>query len=455
MDKSALAVNGGIKAIEGFEGRGDPKIGHEEFLEMADTWGYSSETIERIRAVIADEDLDGGPFLIRYKSGSKVAQMEDEVSQLLNVRNVLAVSNGTAALHTAYVAADISEGDEVIVPGYTFMATAMAAVVARGIPIWCDIDESMTIDPGELEKHITPHTKAIAPVHMNGCVCNMDAVMKIARKHSLTVIEDCAQACGVSFRGRRAGTIGNLGCFSISSYKTTGGGEGGLVITNDDALFARVQQWAEAGGLWRPDRCAPARWEGELFPGLNYRLSELEGSVDLVQIRKVESQLHRWRANKRRILGALPVYRELRPQVIHDIDGEMGHLIGFFPDSTVESDRVAAALRAEGVGCHTRGQNAVGDWHAYHSMQPILEKMPVTSDGWPWNNSHADEVEYSLDACPRTADLVDRQVRVSIDQWWTERDCKQVVAALTKVFDALYTRDPSHENWLAAITQRD
>ena len=225
------------------------------------------------------------------------------------------------------------------------------------------------------------------------------------------------------------------------------------MITDDDALFTRAQQWAEGGGLWRPDRCAPARWEGELFPGLNYRLSELEGSVDLVQIRKVDSQLRRWRTNKRRILSALPVYHELRPQVIHDIDGEMGHHIGFFPESTAELDRVVAVLRAEGVGCHTRGKNAVGNWHACHSMQPILKKMPATSDGWPWNHSYAREVKYSLDACPQTADLVDRQVLVSMDQWWTERDCKQVIAALTKVFDALYTRDPCHENWLTAVIQ--
>ncbi len=101
----------------------------------------------------------------------------------------------------------------------------------------------------------------------------------------------------------------------------------------------------------------------------------------------------------------------------------------------------------------TRGQYAVGDWHACHSMQPILEKKPATSDGWPWNHSYAREVKYSLDACPQTADLVDRQVLVSIDQWWTEHDCKQVIAALTKVFDALYTRDPCHENWPTAVIQ--
>ena len=455
MDKNTLAINGGSKAVEGFEGNGDPKIGHEEFLEMADTWGYSPETIDGIRKVIEKEELDGGPFLIRYKAASKVEQMEKEAAQLLNIKNVLGVSNGTAALHTAYVAADIGCGDEVIVPGYTFMATAMAAVIARGIPIWCDIDESMTIDPVDLERQITPRTKAIAPVHMNGFVCNMDAVMEIAERHDLVVIEDCAQACGVSFHGRRVGTIGHLGCFSISSYKTTGGGEGGLVTTHDDALFWRAQQWAEGGGLWRPDRCAHPRWEGELFPGVNYRLSELEGSVDLIQIRKVDAQLDRWRTNKRRIVTVLPVYHELRPQVIHDIDGEMGNVIGFFPETTAESERVVSALQAEGVGCHTYGQTPAHDWHSYHSMEPILEKMAATSDGCPWDCPKAPEaaaVKYSLDMCPRTADLTNRQVKVGIDQWWTERDCKQVANALTKVFDAFYTRDSKYENWLAAVT---
>lgn len=288
MDKDTLAIDGGSQAIEGFEGEGHPKLGPEEFLELADTWGYSEETIERIRQVIETEGLNGGPYLVRYKPQSKVSQLELEAERLFNVKHALAVTSGTAALHTAYVAADVGCGDEVIVPGYTFAATAMAVVVARGVPVWCEIDESMTIDPIDLERKITPRTKAIAPVHMNGRVCNMDAVLDIAQRHGVQVVEDCAQACGASFRGQRVGTIGDLGCFSISAYKTTGGGEGGMVITDDDALYARTLQWSEGGGLWRPIRCEPPRWEGELFCGLNYRMSELEGTVLLVQFRKMD-----------------------------------------------------------------------------------------------------------------------------------------------------------------------
>ena len=456
MDKNTLAINGGTKAIEGFEGRGDPKIGNEEFLEMADTWGYSQETIDEIRKVIEKEDIGSGPSLIHYGNPkSKATQFEETAVELFNVKHALAVTSGTAALHTAYVAADICFGDEVIVPGYTFMATAMAAVVAGGIPVWCDIDESMTIDPKDAEKRITPRTKAIAPVHMSGRVCNMDAVMEVAKRHNLMVIEDCAQACGASFHGRRIGTIGNLGCFSISSYKPTGGGEGGLVLTNDDALFARSHMWVSGGGLWRPDRYALPRWEGELFCGVNYRMSELAGTVNLVQLRKMEAQLARKRTTKRRILSALPVYQEVQPQVIHDIDGEHGNDIGFFLETAVEAERLVSVLQAEGVGCSTRGRSDGRDWHIYKYVTQIMEKMPATSNGYPWRDPKTGEevpVEYSPDMCPRTLNLLSRRVGVGINQWWTERDCKQLTAAMTKVFDALYTRDSNYENWFEAVT---
>lgn len=455
MGRGELAIEGGTKAIKGFEGKSHPKIGHEEFLEMADTWGYSPETIEAIRQVVENADIGGGPSLVHYhNSASKATMLEERIAEMFDVQHVMGLSSGTAALHSSYVAADIGCGDEVIVPGYTFMATAMAVVVARGVPVWCEVDESMTLDPSDLERRITPRTKAIAPVHMNGYVCNMKAIMDIAARHQLTVIEDCAQACGASFQGKRVGTIGHLGCFSISSYKTTGGGEAGLVATDDEALFARVQGWAEAGGLWRPDRYAKSRWPGELFSGLNYRMSELAGTVALVQSKKIDAQLARWRSNKRHILEALPLYEELTPQIIHDLDGEMGHTIGFFPETAEESDQVAAALNAEGLGCGTRGAHSGRDWHYYQYMEPIMDKLSATSDGCPWDCPKAGEaasIEYSPDMCPNTVDLCDRQVRITVNQWWNDSDCKQVVAAMTKVFDTFYTRTSGGDSWLDHI----
>ena len=448
---SKLAIDGGAKAIDGFEGKGQPKIGMEEFLEIAGVWGYPQETIDRIREVIEESDVAGGPSLIAYTSGSRMYQMAEKAAELFDVKHAIPVTSGTAALHCAYIAADICQGAEVIVPGYTFMATAMAAVVSGGIPVWCEIDESMTIDPEDVEKRITPRTKAIAPVHMSGYVCNMDAIMDIAKRHNLMVIEDCAQSCGDYFRGKRVGTIGDIGCFSISSYKTTGGTEGGLIVTDDDDLYLRAIQWAEAGGLWRPDRFALPRWEGELFCGLNYRMPELSAAVNLVQLGKMDAQLNRWRTNKKRILAALPIYKEIEPQAIHDIDGEHGHSLGFFAETAAEAERVAAALQAEGVGCGTRGRSQGRDWHIYKYVSAVMDKLPATSDGYPWIDPKTGKsvpVEYSPDMCPRTLDLLSRRVSISINQWWTENDCKKVAAAMSKVFDAYYNRDSKNGNWL-------
>ena len=369
---------------------------------------------------------------------------------------ILITVGGTEAIFCALFGL-INPGDEVLVPGFTFAATAMAVVVARGVPIWCEIDESMTINPEDVEKKITPRTKAIAPVHMSGYVCNMEAIMDIAKRHKLLVIEDCAQSCGSRFKGKRVGTIGNIGCFSISSYKVTGGGESGLVMTDDDKLFDRAQGWAEAGGLWRPDRFAPARWKGELFSGVNYRMSELEGTVELVQFRKMEAQLDRWRKNKKLIMSNLPAYKELRPRVIYDIDGEMGHSIGFFGRTAEEAEQLAHALSAEGVGAGTRGRSKSPDWHHYQYMEMIMNKVPATSDGCPWECPKAGEaakVKYSFDMCPNTIDILSRHVSAGVNQWWAENDCMKVAQAMTKVFDAFFTRDTKYDNWLSAVASK-
>lgn len=451
MAKSKLAVDGGTKAIDGFEGKGQPKIGNEEFLEIASVWGYSQETIDKIKKVIEEKDEGGSPALIAYSGGSRMYQFGEKAAEVFDVKYALPVTSGTAALHCAYIAADICQGDEVIVPGYTFMATAMAVVVAGGLPVWCEVDDSMTIDPEDVEKRITPRTKAIAPVHMSGYICNMDAIMDIAKRHNLLVIEDCAQSCGDTFSGKRVGTIGDIGCFSISSYKTTGGTEGGMVITNDEKLYYRALQWSEAGGLWRPDRYALPRWEGELFNGLNYRMPELSAAVNLVQFGKMDAQLNRWRKCKKQILELLPVYKEIKPQAIHDLDGEHGHSLGFFTETAEEAERVSSALNAEGVGCGTRGRSDGRDWHIYKYMSAIMDKLPATSDGYPWIDQKTGKeypVEYSLDMCPNTLDLISRRISANIDQWWSENDCKKVAAAMTKVFDAYYTRDSKGKSWL-------
>ena len=199
-------------------------------------------------------------------------------------------------------------------PAYTFYATAAAVVAAKGIPVIAEINDTMTIDPEDVERKITPRTKAIVPVHMVGCAADMDAIMAIARRHNLMVIEDNAQACGGKYKGRYLGTIGDLGCFSLSCYKVVGAGEAGLVLTDDEYLYTRAASQHDTAACWRPDRYAKERMPGELFCGENYRMSELEGALNLVQIGRMEEQAGQYNANYRRVLAGLDEFAKTKPR---------------------------------------------------------------------------------------------------------------------------------------------
>jgi dTDP-4-amino-4,6-dideoxygalactose transaminase len=371
---------------------------------------------------------------------SKVKMLEELAVQLFDVPYVLAVNSGTSALNTAYVAAGIGPGCEVIVPGYTFFASVAEVVTAGAIPVIAEIDESLTLDPADVERKITPNTKAIVPVHMIGTCADMDAITAIARKHNLLVIEDTAQACGGTFRGKRLGTIGDLGCFSISSYKITGGGEAGLVMTRDRHLYVRAQNNHDTGACWRPDRYAVEQEEGELFCGYNYKLSELEGAVNLAQLRKMPEQVRRWQKAKRQIVRQLGHYEGITPQQVRDPDGEVGYNLVFFAPDSQAAERTAAALCAEGVGAGTRGGKTARDWHLYAYWEHILDRKAATPAGCPWTceKNRGLGQDYTADMCPRTLDLLGRAVFIGVNQWWTEKDCDQVAAAINKVLGAFY-----------------
>jgi dTDP-4-amino-4,6-dideoxygalactose transaminase len=432
-----LALYGGEKSIKGFQGKGKPKIGVEEFLELADTWGYSASTIAKIKEIIEGEEIPS-PHLARYYNPrpSKVKELEEYVKKLFGVRYALAVNSGTSALSAAYIGCGIGPGDEVIVPGYTFIATAAEVVAVKAIPVIAEVDDSLTIDPKDVERKITPHTKAIVPVHMVGNCSNMDAIMEIAKKHNLLVIEDNAQACGGKYKGRFLGTIGHAGCFSLSSYKIVGAGEGGLVLTNDERIYLRALSYHDTAACWRPDRYARERFPGELFCGQNYRMSELEGSVILVQLRKMEERVKRYNTNMRRVLNGVKKYKKVVPRRSNDIYGDVGYCLIFLAESPELAGKLAEALQAEGVPAGARGTRMARDWHIYAYWEHILEKKTPTPEGCPFTCPYykGKLPDYSPDMCPNTLDLVNRALYIYIDEWWTEEDCMNVARAINKVF---------------------
>ncbi len=455
MSEQKLALQGGLKAVTRIEGKGEPKIGVAEFMSVAERFGFSPATLKKIRAAVSKEDMGAGPFLANYYSDlpeTKVQAFERIAREMFGVKYAIGVSSGTAALHSAFVAVGAGAGTEVICPAIGFFATAAAVVQSRAVPVFCDVDASLHMDPAKIEPLITPRTVAIAPTHVMGGVCRMDAIMRIARKHKLKVVEDCAQSCGARYKGKLVGTFGDLSIFSISAYKIVGGGEGGLILTNKKRLWERAQGTAECGGLWRPDRFAPPRYEGELFCGTNYRMSDLEAAVDVVQLGKMPAVVKRFRAVRTRILKRLKTYRQIVPQQLNDPDGEVGYLLRFFPATIDLGVKICEALQAEGIGAGTRGKRPRPDWHIYSYMYPLMTKPGPANPNCGFDCARSRgasrRARYARGDCSVADDLFDRVVNVGLNQWYSARDCRNIANGINKVLSAYCTEDAGAAKWI-------
>jgi 8-amino-3,8-dideoxy-alpha-D-manno-octulosonate transaminase len=211
----------------------------------------------------------------------------------------------------------------------------------------------------------------------------------------------------------------------------------------------------------RPDRFGPPRYEGELFCGTNYRMSELEAAVDVVQIRKMPALVQRYNAIRRDILGRLKTFREIVPQKINDLEGEAGYTIRFFPETVELGRRIAAALNAEGIGvghfiwpseCSIRGGDAPPDWHVYSHMLPLILKGEAAASGCsfacPIYREKGGRVDYRRGDCPVADDLFDRNIMIWLDPCYAESDCRAIAAGINKVLAAYCTADTAARKWL-------
>jgi len=413
----------------------------EELMELIDLFQVSKSAQEKIKEILQGEATPpcADPLFRYYNEHSKVVQFEKEFAHHLGVKYALGVNSGTSALIAALVALGIGPGDEVIVPGYTFFASVSAIVVARAIPVIAEIDESLTIDPEDIKKKITPRTKAIMVVHMQGHPARMDQIKEIAREHNLYIIEDTAQACGGKYQGKYLGTWGEVGCISLDAYKVIGSGEGGVVITDDEWLYTRAQSWHDTAACWRPDRYAKERREGELFCGENYRMSEMSGAIALAQLRKLD-----WINNTTR-----QFYHQLREEVklpacAHWIEpadpaGVCGYSLGIIFDQV---DQAIQAIKADiGLGgLAGGGVRGARDWHVYWYWEHILNYKTVTSEGCPFRCPHVKELpQYHEDMCPRTKDIMLRTTFFSIAPTDTSEWISQQAQILTKRLNELFS----------------
>ena len=453
-ERESRALQGSLQAVTRIEGKGEPKIGTEEFMAVAERFGFKPDALERIRAAVSDDDLGDGPFLANYYAPldeTRVQAFERVARETFGTRYAIGSSSGTGALHAAFVAVGVGPGTEVICPAIGFYATAAAVAMANGVPVFCDVDESLSMDPAKIDALVTDRTVALAPTCVMGSVPDMDPIIAAAQRHSLKVVEDCAQTCGGQYRGQYVGTLGDIGCFSISAYKIVGGGEGGLFITDDQRLYDRAQCLAEGGGLWRPNRFAPPRYEGELFVGTNYRMSELEAAVDVVQLGKMNQIVGRFRQVKRQLCAELGTYRQITPQKLNDADGEAGYNLRFFPDTIERGEKIVEALKVQNIGANMRGHEGGPDWHIYHDMYPLTMRTGATAHSCSFNcpryRDAAGERTYARGDCPVADDLYDRVITIGLNQWYTPEDCRNVGQAIDRALALHCTEDADGAPW--------
>jgi dTDP-4-amino-4,6-dideoxygalactose transaminase len=369
------------------------------------------EEIEALTRVIESKNV------FRYygvgDGPDEVLSFEREFAEHMGAKHALCVNAGSSALICALIGAGIGEGDEVIVPAYTWNATPNAVLASRALPVLAEVDESLTLDPADVERRITPRTRAILPVHMRGAPAAMAELTAIAKQHDLVLIEDVCQAAGATYRGRRLGTFGDAGAFSLQFNKIITTGEGGVLITDRDDLLDLALDVHDCANSVRRGTGLPK------FAGYNFRASELTGAMARVQLGRLDGLLERMRANHTRLTAEIAGLPGLTLRRANDEDGDAGIALIAFADSPAKAAEGASALNAEGVLAMQIYSPATADLHIYPYWAPVLAALEAAGAEPP--------------DCPRTLDLVERAIHVDVSPLCEEQDLDEIAFAFEKV----------------------
>jgi 8-amino-3,8-dideoxy-alpha-D-manno-octulosonate transaminase len=356
----------------------------------------------------------------------KARSFETELARRVGVEHCHLCSSGTSAVSLALAACGVGAGDEVIVPPFTFVATVEAVLLAGGVPVFADVDETLCLDPAAVERAIGPRTKAVMPVHMCGSMARIDRIADLCKRKGLRLIEDTAQAVGGTFRGRGLGSFGDMGCFSFDAVKTITCGEGGATVTNDSRLHEIATQYADHGH----DHAGADRGADEHpILGTNYRICELNAAVGLAQLRKLDRILEVQRAHKRKLKKALAGFDEISFREIPDPEGDSATFLTFFLPDETRAREVNAELAKAGVdGCfywYDNNWHYVRKWAHFREMrssaplpQTLMEKAP----------------DLSGDHLEQSNRIVGRAISMLIKLSWTEQDLDDRVRRLASVF---------------------
>lgn len=413
-----LALDGGEPAVSQKLPQAYPgglRIGEDEEQEVLDTL--------RKRRLFRYYGPEPGP--------SKVDELEAAFRKVMDTPYSLAVTSGTAALICSLVGMGIGPGDEVIIPAFTWIASASAVAAVGAVPVIAEVDDSLTLDPADVELKISPYTKAIMPVHMRGVPCQMDKLMEVAKKNSLQVIEDTAQADGASFRGKRLGTFGDAGAFSLQFNKIITSGEGGMLVANDQKVFERALMYHDVIGGKRNH--IP---EADILPGINYRMPELLAAVMLAQLKRLDGLLTDMRQRKALLIESIRDISDKKGvtfQRVPDVNGDAGLALIFMLPDAEKAQLVTKALSAEGAQPWLLYSPEVSDYHVYSHWAPIMNQRTWSKNGGPWKN-HPRKIKYEKDMCPQTLNLLGRSINLHVSPDLTNSNIEELAEAVYKVF---------------------
>lgn len=306
----------------------------------------------------------------------KVRDFEAAFAKYMNVPHALAVTSGTAALRVALAALNLQPGDEVITQAFTFVATAEAIIEARLVPVCCEVDDTLNMDPVDLERRITPRTRAVIAVHMLGTPARLREISEICRRHDIVLIEDAAWGCGGSLDDKRLGTWGRMGTFSFDYAKTMTTGEGGMVVFQQQADYERAAAWHDHGHENNP---AVPRWEDTRSgSGFNYRMTELQGAVGLAQLRKLDDVVRRQRTNRDALWRSVGDLAGVTPRAVPAGSQETADALVFEVESAECAREVRNRLLA--AGSATKILPEAVTWHFAGTWSHMPELVQTHGD---------------------------------------------------------------------------
>lgn len=389
---------------------------------------FGAEEKQQVLDVLDSGVLFRYEFAAQRKDVWKVREFEQAFAAYTGATHAQAVSSGTAALKVALAALGVGAGDEVITQGFTFVATWEAILDCGAVPVFTEVDLTLNMDPTDLEKKITPKTKAIVPVHMMGAQARIEEIKVIADRCNIPVIEDTAQAAGGRLHGRHLGSFGAVGTFSFDAVKTMTTGEGGMCITSDQALWRRMSEYQDHGHDHAPNPGGRGG-EGRPFIGFNYRMMEIQGAIGLAQLAKLDGIVAAQKTNKTFFQEAASVLPGVRFREILDADGDSATFLTFMLPDKERTTAVNQVLRDQGVGAVRWSENG---WHYYPNWEHLIEGKTYCHGGWPFSAHGKRRIMYDPRALPASAAILERTLTYQVPILLADEQKTKIAAALKK-----------------------